>query len=167
MTPNILEIYSYLRRPHTSKYWVGVVMGKAKQCLNYARHIDSVNRRWSILENFGMVRIDIMPDYNNTYEDLAGDTYDVDVVGNSISGGKRTVLAQKKKFDERCQLGVVGIVGKKRCPCCNGWVEVDSIWGIMSDEWAESEHLIDIKSSVLNSLIKEKDILKGIQYERK
>ena len=74
---------------------------------------------WQEAEGAGLVRLRIAPDDCAAWEDLAGDSYDVELHKNTVPGGERTIKAQEKAERERIDRdGVCGIIGEYKCRLC-------------------------------------------------
>lgn len=110
---------------------------------------------WDRLEYADLVKLELEPDEHVTWEDMAGDTFDVDVHEDTVPGGARTIRAQEKRYRERLeQDGVWGVVGYYRVSEDAEWERGDSVWG-MELEWAEdNEYRDDIKSQTIEKLRK-------------
>ena len=51
---------------------------------------------WDRLESAGLVRVEYPHDESSEYDDLAGDTYNVELNEDTVPGGARTIIAQGK-----------------------------------------------------------------------
>lgn len=148
----VLQLYKKFREPYISKYFVGVSMSRAGHCLAHAKRVIKINRIWDVLEECGLVRLVVEPDHESSYEDLAGDSYDIIAIGDSISGGARTVKAQEKKFAERCQQGAVMVSSEIKCSHCSSFETVNCIGGLFWDDWEENECVNDLKESAIDRI---------------
>lgn len=138
--------------------------------------------RWERAESAGLVRIRNVPDEESrTLDDLVGDTFDVEANASSVPGGARTIIAERKAFEERIERdGVWGIIGEyrlTRCPrcwkqgfqsvrnCtydpddypssrgpCPGWIHADSCYGFEYQDLEMTDYLWDIRQATLRAL---------------
>ena len=123
-------------------------MSRAKQCLSSAKFNAQIDAIWDDAVDQGLVRVRIEPDCDCCYEDLAGDCYDVELNKDSVPGGERTILAQKKAFDRMIeQDGVWGFVTETACKACGNWEFADSCWGFVGD--VSDDYLYDGKYAAL------------------
>jgi len=106
----------------------------AKTALSIAKQQAYEWHNWDALEQSGLVKLEILPDDCCCYEDLAGDCFDIELNADSVPGGARTIIAQKKAFKAKIeQDGVWGYEISVKCPCCGGWKFVDSCWGFVGE----------------------------------
>lgn len=102
----------------------------AKQAVSRAKLL----ARWEGMKQAGMVRLRIAPDEFVNMDDLKGDTYSRKA---NPDIPEPRMAREEKEFEERIEReGVCGIVGEY----WNGeeWVQVDSCWGFVGDNWKES-----------------------------
>jgi hypothetical protein len=153
MTTQELKIYKESRKPFVSKYFVPVIQGKASYCLRNAKYKAEIVSKFEALEDQGFVRLHLEPDYCSTFEDLAGDTYDIDSNASTVNGGERTIKAQEKAERERIDRdGVWGLIGQVKCSECGQWKDIDSVWGFVGEDWKDSGYDVDIMAACVDSL---------------
>lgn len=139
-----------------------------------ARREAKIRRQWEALVDAGLVRLAIVPDECCDYDDLAGDTFDVDAHRDTVPGGERAIVAQGKAYKARIeQEGVWGIVGEYRLsvpdagerftvycgacdrgePCADHWPEsADSCWGFVGTDYESSGYDLDIMGATIDAL---------------
>ena len=140
-----------------------------------ARRELRLRRRWEALESAGLVRMRFVPDDCSSFDDLAGDTYDVEYNRDTVPGGERTIVAQRKAFEREIERdGVWGCVTEYRLsPCpdchdaeyglgvvhcgesdtdrhCGGWAHGDSCWGFVGTDAHGYES--DLMSGAIDAL---------------
>lgn len=113
------------------------------------------NVLWSELEAMKLVKLEVKADEGYALEDLAGDMFDVEMHADSVPGGARTIIAQRKRWEENIEKnGVWGFVGYYRPNTASKWIEDDSIWGV---EWEENmeehEAASEIRAAALAALL--------------
>ena len=124
--------------------------GSLPQAARNARESARTLRRFLRLERLGIVRIDERPDLDARWEDIAGDTYDVDAHRDTVPGGERTIRAQEKRERGRMDRdGVWGYVAQVRTP--DGWEDVDSCWGFVGDDYDGSGYDDDHRAAVVDA----------------
>jgi hypothetical protein len=92
-------------------------------------------------------RVIITPDDSWTWEGLEGDVYNAAV--NPEIAPEQLEL-ERRAFRKRVESeGVWGIIGQYRCPCCQTWIDADSVWGCTcyASDWSDCEYV----ESVLDS----------------
>ena len=131
----------------------------------YAREAAAVDHVWARLEAAGLVRLEVRPDEDCSLDDLAGDTYDVELNKDTVPGGERTIVAQRKAFEEQVERdGVYGVVGQYRPSPEGKWVTADSCWGMVGyDNVDKSEIAYDVKHSTLVELAKLADLHRTLE----
>lgn len=103
----------------------------------------TIRRQWEALESAGLVRMRFVPDDCCDIADLEGDTYDIDAHADTVPGGARTIIAQRKAFEATIEReGVWGCVTDYRlAPCAECW-DADYGLGVVncSHECHNGEH---------------------------
>lgn len=116
-----------------------------------------VGRRWENAERAGLVRFELEPDQCGWDEDdLFGDTFNVEVHGDTVPGGERTILAEKRRAVKRVEEdGVWVVAGYYRTQPGAPWVRGDAVGGVVG--YSEEEHeelIVDVKDETLALLAK-------------
>ena len=142
-----LEHYNTARQDywqHPKRYFP---TGLAARQLAHAKRKAHILEQWEQAESLELVRLRIEPDEMVDLDDLLGDMYNPDV-NPDIEPEK---LEQEKKWelDRIDRDGVWGVIGEYKCPICGHWVQVDSCWGFVGDDWKESGYDIDIMAETL------------------
>ena len=94
------------------------------------------------------VRIVAMPDHDICMDDLKGDFYDP---RNNPDINANKLAREEKEFEERvASEGVWGF----RAEYWNGaeWIETDSIWGFVGDDFVDSGYDVDMMRGALDAL---------------
>jgi hypothetical protein len=118
------------------------------QALIYEKTEDSSDYDIELISEDENVRLKFVQDEYVCYEDLAGDTYNVEYNADSVPGGERTILAQEKAFKALIDNeGVWGFVIEKKCPQCNQWEHYESCWGFVG-EIPEIEYIHSLASAL-------------------
>lgn len=112
MTTRALRYYHESRKPHYSKMHGRLFPGgTAKKSKEYAVYRDAIETRFDQLKDKGLVDFRLEPDDHGQFEDLEGDSYDVELNKDTVPGGARTILAQQKDFRRSVERdGVFGLV---------------------------------------------------------
>lgn len=160
LTKDVLKHYREQRKVYTSPLY-GPSQTTAANALRVAKVQAFVDHNWYDLESAGKVRCRIEPDTDVDYEFLAGDTYNVEINGSTVPGGKRTIEAQEKAFKRSLEMdGVWGYIVEVRCPCCDNWEHVDSCWGFTGDPYKD-----DMEGETLWAKKEAIDIIRNRQKE--
>jgi len=104
--------------------------------------------RWDAMESEGLVRLDIRPDEDCGFDDLAGDMFNRKA---NPDIPESRMAKEEKEYRERIDReGVYGIVGEY----FDGeeWVDADSVWGFVGDDWRDSGYDSDIKRATMDAL---------------
>ncbi len=118
------RLRKYIKDGYTGGYCQNRLVGSR------ARITSEVNleRIFEALEEAELVRFEWSPDDWFSWDDLVGDTYDVELNGDSVPGGERTIKAQEKKYKE--------------------WVEQEGVWHVSievrtstDEEWNQADSL--------------------------
>lgn len=117
----------------------------------WARESVATLRRWEHAEDAGLVRFRTLPD-EGPYD--AGDTYDVDMHKDTVPGGERAIVAQRKAEESRLERdGLWGIACDYRVSPSMPWTPGDSVWGFVGDDWQDSGYDVDVRAETLASLV--------------
>lgn len=148
---NVLKIYKEIRQPHYGFYsGTGKVYQyqvSAKSAISGAIYQEKVNRLWEQYEG-DRVKLFPMEDMYADINDLMGDSYDPKV---NPEINPRKLEEQKNEFIERVNRdGVWGLVSQYKCPTCQEWIDADSCWGFIGDDWKDSGIDLDLKWSALD-----------------
>lgn len=109
-----------------------------------------VRQDWEGAKSKGLVRLRVEPSVNAwSSDDLFGDTFNPDVVDIDPAELKRQ---EKAAIDRANREGVNGIIGEYKCTCCGQWVQADSVWGFVGDDWKGSGYDLDVMSITLGEL---------------
>lgn len=129
MTPRALRYYHKSRKPYYSKCHGRLFPGgTALHSRRNAIYRDKVETEFDNLEHRGLVKFVIEPYHDCNWDDLEGDTYDVDMHEDTVPGGGRTIKAQQKEFRRSVEdSGVFGLVGYALGE------QVDSCWGFAGE----------------------------------
>lgn len=101
----------------------------------HAKHSAQTQHIFEWLEYHNIARLQWLPDDYCSYDNLAGDVYNLEINEDSVPGGKRAILAQEKEFKRMIdQDRVWGLVGQIKCHECDEWKNVDSVWGFVGQE---------------------------------
>ena len=106
----------------------------------------SINNDWEAGDS--RVRIVAMPDDHCRMDDLKGDCFDPRVNSNI---NPNRLAREEREFEERvAREGVWGF----RAEYWNGseWIEADSVWGFVGDDFADSCYDDDLMRSALDGL---------------
>lgn len=136
MTPEaVVREYRRCRREHFDKvYGIHSNQPRARECFRLAKQIVWVKENWEAFESDGVAvscdgewRLRVVPD---SEPGDWGDMFDVALHADSVPGGKRTIEAQRKEWEQRLERdGVWGYVLEKKCEKCRRWEHVDSCFG--------------------------------------
>lgn len=153
VTTQVLNEYRKARREHVSPcYGLTANQPRAKYCLEYAKRKVWVRNNWTDADEKGIAysndgnwRLRIVPDEVCSYEDLAGDMFDVEAHASTVPGGRRTIEAQRKEWESKLERdGVWGYMLEQRigaCPACGHgerWDHVDSCYGFDGEIYEEA-----------------------------
>ena len=119
---NITKTVKRFYQDNRKKYWKAqsnyrsqLGTGLANAALRNAKTQAFVWHNWDKLEQAGFVRVRIEPDYDLSYDDLAGDSFDIELNADSVPGGARTIQAQEKRFKSLIeQDGVWGYIVERK-----------------------------------------------------
>lgn len=118
----------------------------------------STRSQWEALEDAGLVRLDIVPDYDIDLDNILGTCYDIDSVGR-FDGGKRRLDKQREmEIDRINREGVWGVVGQYRLYDNDQWENANSCSGFVGSEWKDSGCDMDIMAETVEAL---RDALKS------
>ncbi len=129
----------------------------ARHAWQYARDDAYCATVWPMLELWGLVRLDIVPDEVCMLEDLAGDCFNPDV--NTDIPPARLAEEYRHFCDRVDRDGVWGIVGEWRLPIdaavddADAWQHADSCFGFVGDDWKGSGHDADIMRQAMRDLV--------------
>lgn len=135
LTKEVIREYRRARQPFIGNGYI--VQGRAANCLDCAKRAVWVEHNWQgfdadgiAVSNDGNWRLRIVPDGICDLDDLFGDTYDAEIHGDTVPGGKRTIEAQHKAAIAKVERdGVWGYILEKKCDKCGNWEHVDSCSG--------------------------------------
>jgi hypothetical protein len=96
---------------------------------------------WDKLESAGLVRLEIVPD----------DSPDL-----SFLDQKEFSRYRQKGYDRANNDGVWGIVGQYRMDEDSDWMNADSVFGFIGDDWKGSGYDTDIERNTIQSWVKGK-----------
>jgi hypothetical protein len=97
------------------------------------------------------IRMIVVVDNDYDIENLKGDSYNPEVNPDiDIDLLKRG----EEEFEDRVsEEGVCGIISQFKCPCCGSWMDADSVFGIVGDDWTESGYDTDLINSAKQKLL--------------
>jgi len=125
----------------------------ASRALRNAKRRADILDRWEAAILAGKVQLRVVVDELATFDDVAGDTYRVELHADTVPGGERTIRAEEKRERARVDSeGIWGIVGEYQCPTCGSWVAADSCWGFIGNDWAGSGYDEDIMAATLDAV---------------
>lgn len=113
--------------------------------------INAISRARTVteFESRDDVRLQIIPDELCSMDDLKGDMFSP-TVNTDIPRSR--LEREEEEFEQRVKDdGVYGIVGEYKCPCCDIWVQADSCWGFVGDDWKESGYDADIMAATMDA----------------
>lgn len=132
-----------------NRYIKKVYLNERKQ--GWQAHIALSHARtsyaWHHLSDAGLVRLMVYEDAEG-YDDSFIDTW------KDISEKERNKL-HAQIADRINNEGVWGIVGEYKSPHTGEWINADSCWGFIGDEWRNSGYDSDIRASTIRQLTSE------------
>lgn len=139
------------RTIHPERYSFGD-SAQAKRAWNDAKF----QAEWDRLESAELVRLNIVPDTCADVDDLLGDTFNP--VANPDIPAARLERERAAEIERINRDGVYGVIGEFR-PTTNGaWIESDSCYGFVGDDWKGSGYDLDIMRTTIDAL---KNALRG------
>lgn len=122
-----IKLYFESRKPYPRKHNRPRRAAYQYQCpaisaFQKAKWTTAINRQWQRLEDLNMVRLRFVPDEMSSYEDMCGDTFNIEMNADSVPGGARTILAEEKTFKRKLELdGIWGCIGEFTLDNCEGY----------------------------------------------
>lgn len=125
---------------------------------SYYSAVVKVERAFEALEDIELVRLRAEPDDDRSFDDLAGDCYDVEaqrVNGrDTVPGGERTIIAQRKAFESMIETDGVWMLFAE-IKVGGEWEVVDSIGGIVGEPIQaldDSGYGFDLRSAAVDGI---------------
>ena len=98
----------------------------------------------------GDVHLRIESYYDADPEDLMGDLFEPeanpDIPEVELQSEKTSYI---QRMDDE---GIWGVIGEFKCPYCESWIEADSVWGFVGNDWKESGYDEDIMNTTMEKL---------------
>lgn len=141
------------------RWGVSYSPGSLPQAICWARRRAETLALWELLEDAELVRIRLEPDEWWNWENLEGDSYNVELHVDTVPGGERTILAQQKEFRALVEReGVWVVITEYRLNEDDEWEHGDSIGGIVAenlDEYLEDGYGLDLRGQAIELLRKD------------
>ena len=107
-------------------------------------------RRFARLERLGLVQFGPVDDPDVDLDNLFGDTYNPachpDIPREQIERERREEIVRANR------MGVVGIVGAYSLSAEAPYMQADSVWGFIGDDWKGSGYDADIRAATVDAL---------------
>ena len=108
------------------------------------------DRKFTRLEDLGLVRFEVLPDECSELADLEGDVYNPEA---NLDIDPAELAQQRKEFVRRIERdGVWGVLGSYRLGVDAPWCRADSVWGFVGEEWKGSGYDADVKGETVKAL---------------